>query len=97
MDHYSFISKAASNLGSQSSSNPPAPRKKKGPVVVAFSGFKQGLAEFNLETKVAMEQIVIKLGGKVKNEGEFDSSITHVVSPPNSRTVKTLAAVLTNR
>ena len=72
-------------------------RRNRG-VVVAFSGFKHGNSEANnLETKVALEQAVLKLGGRVKTETEFDGSITHVVSPTNSRTVKTLAAVLTNK
>jgi len=50
-----------------------------------------------LQLKTSLENMVEKLGGKVKNESEFDSSITHVICPPQSRTVKTLAAVLTNR
>ena len=83
--------------GTGSPSSATRSKKKKGPVVVAFSGFKHNHPEFSLEARQTLEQIVIKLGGKVKNESEFDGNITHVVSPPNSRTVKTLAAVLTNK
>jgi len=67
-------------------------RKKKN-VIVAFSGFKQS----DTELKSQFEEIVTKLGGKVRNEAEFDINITHIVTPPNTRTIKTLAAVLSHR
>ena len=86
-----------STLAGESSSAAGRSKKKKGPVVVAFSGFKHNHPEFSLEARQTLEQMVVKLGGKVKNESEFDGNITHVVSPPNSRTVKTLAAVLTHK
>jgi len=47
--------------------------------------------------KNELADIVSKLGGNVRLDAEFDAKITHVVTPPNCRTMKTLAAALTSR
>lgn len=60
--------------------------------VVSLSGFKKE------EQKKSLADIVVRLGGEVRVEAEFDNKITHVVTPePNTRTMKTLAAALTYR
>jgi len=69
------------------------PESKVKKVVVSFSGFKP-------DDKIMKDDIidrVLLLGGEVRLGEVFDSKITHVVSPPNSRTMKTLAASLTSR
>lgn len=37
------------------------------------------------------------LGGTIISSSEFTKDLTHVVAPPGSRTMKTLAAALTHR
>ena len=67
-------------------------------MIVAFSGFKDGGdANYSNAAKEQLVQIVISLGGEIRNEAEFDSKITHIVTPPHCRTMKTLAGALTHR
>jgi hypothetical protein len=65
--------------------------------VVTFSGFKEGDSVYHTAYKEELSKIVVQLNGQVRNEAEFDTKITHVITPPSSRTMKTLAAALTNR
>ncbi|KAJ3371612.1 hypothetical protein GGF31_003221 [Allomyces arbusculus] len=66
--------------------------------VVTFSGFRESLPGFHPKLKETLSQHIIDLNGGVKHESdEFDYSITHVLTPPNSRTIKTLAAALSHR
>jgi len=64
--------------------------------VVAFSGFMPGNS-FDYPLRTQMGKQVEKLKGQVCWGDTFDSSITHVVTPPNCRTMKTLIARLTGR
>jgi hypothetical protein len=66
-------------------------------VVVAFSGFKDGDRYFSNDLKEQLIKMIDNLGGEVRYEADFDCKITHVVTPPNGRTMKTLAAALTHR
>ncbi|KAJ3360913.1 hypothetical protein GGF32_007957 [Allomyces javanicus] len=66
--------------------------------VVTFSGFRESLPGFHPKLKETLSQHIIDLNGGVKHESdEFDYSITHVLTPPNSRTIKTLAAALSHK
>src|SRR5690348_5208522 len=60
-------------------------------VVASFSGFQDN------KMKEDMVDRVLLLGGEVREGEVFDARITHVVTPPNCRTMKTLAASLTSR
>lgn len=62
--------------------------------VVCFSGFKEGTYDDALKNKLT-EFVVSTLKGQVHDTAEFSHHITHVVTPPHTRTLKTLAAVLT--
>jgi len=59
--------------------------------VVLFSNFKDG-SEYDNTRKTKLCEIVTNLGGTVVNEGE--EGLTHLVCPPNSRTIKTLKSRL---
>lgn len=66
-------------------------------VVVSFSGFKDGDKSYSNNFKDDLIKKVLLLNCEVRQEAEFDNKVTHVVTPPNTRTMKTLAAALTHR
>ena len=64
--------------------------------VVCFSGFKEKDTLYNDTLKKNLTQFVVHvMKGQVHDTAEFSHNITHVVTPPHARTLKTLAAVLT--
>ncbi|KAL6077105.1 hypothetical protein QOT17_002411 [Balamuthia mandrillaris] len=66
--------------------------------VIYFSGFKPDDPIYNHRMKESLATASLKLGGaEVRWDAEFDTQITHVIAPPDSRTMKTLAAALTGR
>eukprot|EP01114_Cavostelium_apophysatum_P015640 TRINITY_DN4306_c0_g1_i1.p1 TRINITY_DN4306_c0_g1~~TRINITY_DN4306_c0_g1_i1.p1 ORF type:complete len:1452 (-),score=526.24 TRINITY_DN4306_c0_g1_i1:463-4818(-) len=73
------------------------PRSTAQKVLVSFSGFKENDSVFNTKFKDNLIERVILLGGDVRMGELFDAKITHVIAPPNCRTMKTLAASLTGR
>jgi hypothetical protein len=54
-------------------------------------------AKFNSSFRDDLQDRVTLLQGSIAESETFDSKITHVVIPPNTRTMKTLAAALTKR
>lgn len=66
-------------------------------VLVAFSGFKDSDPVYSNKAKEQLINHVTQLGGDVVYDAEFTPQITHVVTPPSCRTMKTLAAALTHR
>jgi len=66
---------------------------------IIFSGFKQDLEGFTISVKNELMKIVQVLGGEIIDEqkDEFDPKVTHVVCPPQVRTMKILAAALTQK
>lgn len=62
--------------------------------VVCFSGFKDQKYDEALKNRLT-EFVVHVMQGQVHDSAEFSHHITHVVTPPHTRTLKTLAAVLT--
>ncbi|OZJ03920.1 hypothetical protein BZG36_03291 [Bifiguratus adelaidae] len=67
-------------------------------VVVAFSGFRDKEKVYNTKYREKLERIVRELNGSIyAGSDEFDLQITHVISPPRSRTLKCFAAALTSR
>eukprot|EP00158_Paraphelidium_tribonemae_P006542 Partr_v1_DN27875_c0_g1_i1_m22670 len=66
-------------------------------VVVAFSGFRDENPEYNIKVKEDLVMKLKALGASVKLDGEFEDSITHVITPPGSRTLKCFAASLTSK
>jgi hypothetical protein len=64
--------------------------------VICFSGFVDG-TEYNTAMRKDLSVKVKALHGDIRITSEFDNKITHVVAPPNSRTMKILAAALTGR
>jgi hypothetical protein len=66
-------------------------------VVVSFSGFKDSDTVYSNSLKEKLIYQVKQLNGEVIYESEFNADITHVVTPPSCRTMKTLAAALTHR
>lgn len=65
--------------------------------IICFSGFKDSDKIYSNFFKEELSEKVLKLKGTIINTPEFSKEITHVVTPPNSRTMKTLAAVLTHK
>jgi hypothetical protein len=66
------------------------------PAVVAFTGFSERDKRYNMEFKKRLETAALKLGVKL-SAGDNDSSISHVIAPPNTRTLKTLVASIGGR
>jgi len=61
--------------------------------VVWFTGF--GPAD--LQRKDFLKLAVTNLGGEVRADIKYDETITHVVMPPNTRTIKSLVALITGK
>ena len=66
-------------------------------VVISFSGFTMNDDVYNNTYLHALVKDAKKLGAELVLGNVIDSSITHVVSPPNRRTMKTIVGSLTNR
>ncbi|TPX68921.1 hypothetical protein SpCBS45565_g02839 [Spizellomyces sp. 'palustris'] len=65
--------------------------------IICFSGFKEG-TEFNSELKRKLVSAIKKLPSACTvAPAEWDGRITHVISAPGSRTLKTFAAALTGK
>ncbi|KNC98980.1 uncharacterized protein SPPG_05935 [Spizellomyces punctatus DAOM BR117] len=65
--------------------------------IICFSGFKEG-TEFNSEMKRKLVSAIKKLPSACTvAPAEWDGRITHVISAPGSRTLKTFAAALTGK
>ncbi|KAI9221421.1 hypothetical protein BC828DRAFT_380989 [Blastocladiella britannica] len=65
---------------------------------VTFSGFRESLPDYTPGLKEKLVKMIETLNGAVVTANdEFDMTITHVVTPANSRTFKTLAAALSHR
>jgi len=60
-------------------------------IVIAFSNFREG-TPFDDKLKDQIMNDAIKLNAQIKPSGEFEDDITHVICPPNTRTLKTLSA-----
>lgn len=66
--------------------------------MVCFSGFKEDdTSEYSATLRKDLIEKVVSLGGEVRYDAGFDRAITHVITPPKCRTMKTLAASLTKR
>eukprot|EP01127_Copromyxa_protea_P023198 TRINITY_DN8624_c0_g3_i1.p1 TRINITY_DN8624_c0_g3~~TRINITY_DN8624_c0_g3_i1.p1 ORF type:complete len:1511 (-),score=427.56 TRINITY_DN8624_c0_g3_i1:47-4435(-) len=65
--------------------------------VVAFTGFVPTSKKYNLKMRAQLAKSVQNLGGNVEWGDTFHSTITHVIAPPDCRTMKTLIARLTGR
>ncbi len=64
--------------------------------IVQFSGFKDSCKKYNEALKNSLTEFVVDvMKGQVHDSAEFSHQITHVVTPPHTRTLKTLSAVLT--
>jgi len=82
------------------------PTKSKG-YTIAFSGFKEQHPKFSMEFRNHLQTIITKLGGQVHESKDFEdeqilnadiTQITHIVVPSlETRTMKTLAAILSQR
>jgi hypothetical protein len=67
-------------------------------ITICFSGFRPKSSKGDGESiKFDLEKKAKYLGANIKVGEEFDKFITHVISPPNTRTIKTLAACLTGK
>jgi hypothetical protein len=64
---------------------------------VSFSGFKDSDKVYTPKFKEDLTNRAYLLGGEVRSGETFDAKITHIITPPNTRTMKTLAAALTQR
>lgn len=64
---------------------------------VAFSGFKQGDKVYHLKYREDLINRILVLGGQTVEGEQFDASVTHLITPPRCRTMKTLAASLTGK
>jgi len=82
------------------------PTKSKG-YTIAFSGFKEQHPKFSMEFRNQLQAIITKLGSQVHESKDFEdeqilnadiTQITHIVVPSlETRTMKTLAAILSQR
>jgi len=63
-------------------------------IVVVFSGFKEKDERYNFKQRKLLMEQVVQLGGKVLTGDFVDPSVTHIVSPPGYRTLKTLIGVV---
>eukprot|EP01127_Copromyxa_protea_P018568 TRINITY_DN586_c3_g1_i2.p1 TRINITY_DN586_c3_g1~~TRINITY_DN586_c3_g1_i2.p1 ORF type:complete len:1313 (-),score=413.97 TRINITY_DN586_c3_g1_i2:57-3995(-) len=89
--------KKRKRVAEEESNKERTPKKsKKVPYVIAFSSFKDG-TEFNNDLKATLTEKAVSLNARIQSEPQFEKSITHVVSPPQSKTMKTLGAVITGR
>jgi len=76
---------------------PPAPIPPKSRCVIEFSNFKER-TDYSIELKDRLGKYAEKLGAEIKKDSiDFEDDVTHVVCPPKSRTLKTLAALVTCR
>uniref|UniRef100_A0A7S4MGF0 BRCT domain-containing protein n=1 Tax=Vannella robusta TaxID=1487602 RepID=A0A7S4MGF0_9EUKA len=66
-------------------------------VVISFSGFTMSDNVYNYTYLHSLVKDAKKLGAELVLGNVIDSSITHIVSPPNQRTMKTIVGSITNR
>jgi len=78
------------------SQDPNGKRKKKSSYIIAFTGFIPE-TEYDFKLRHKLAKYVERMKGKVLWGDTFDAEITHIVAPPNCRTMKTLIASLTQR
>jgi hypothetical protein len=71
-------------------------KKKKSEIIVMFSGFKDTEPLCNLEYKSQLTKQIEEMGGIIRPEekDKYDDTVTHVISAPLVRTIKTLAAAV---
>ena len=68
-----------------------------GQIIVSFSGFRDDQPVYNTKLKHDLAEKLKSLGAVVKMDGEFEDKITHVLTPPGCRTLKSFAASLTSK
>eukprot|EP00730_Choanoeca_flexa_P013633 TRINITY_DN5540_c0_g1_i1.p1 TRINITY_DN5540_c0_g1~~TRINITY_DN5540_c0_g1_i1.p1 ORF type:complete len:511 (+),score=113.86 TRINITY_DN5540_c0_g1_i1:55-1533(+) len=80
--------------------SPPSDRKRapqpdisKG-ICICLTGFKPGMKGYELEDKVKATAAANALGFKLHVGSSFSEDVTHVIAPPECRTIKVLAATL---
>jgi hypothetical protein len=69
-------------------------------ICVAFSGFKDALPNYTTSDKARLQTMISNLpNGEVSKSltNEIDVAVTHVIGPPDGKTLKTYAAYLMNR
>jgi hypothetical protein len=92
-DSSGSVSSESSPSSTSSSPHPPYSKKKqRSERVIAFAGFKDLKWVQELTEKAKLLHCTV-----VEDGGRFDASVTHIVAPVNTRTLKTMVASLLHR